>query len=168
MARPGRLRFAPSHRDKLAENNTADRGYAAMYGKEPAFQSEIKPVRKYAKRTETQREAPVLEQVIEAARAIPGVRVWRNARGLVDLAGGGKLKFGLGPNGSADVLGWKRIIITPAMVGKEIAVFVSIETKGGDTATRENQLKWCDLVQNEGGIALFARSAAEAEAILKR
>ena len=170
MSRPGRLRFAPSHREKLRAANASNSFYASMAGEKlaPELTNDIKPKRAYAKRPETQREAPVLAQVIEAARKIPGVHVWRNARGVVDLPSGGKLAFGVGPNGSADVLGWKRIIITPAMVGREIAVFVSIETKGGDTATRENQLKWCDLVQNEGGIALFARSAAEAEAILRR
>ena len=165
-----KLHFQPKLREVLERNNAEQRKLAILTGKPvpPEFLNDIKPKRAYAKRPETQREAPVLAQVIEAARKIPGVHVWRNARGVVDLPSGGKLAFGVGPNGSADVLGWKRITITPAMVGKEIAVFVSIETKGGDTATRENQLKWCDLVQNEGGIALFARSASEAEAILRR
>ncbi|EAM1616351.1 hypothetical protein EU642_22200 [Salmonella enterica] len=59
--------------------------------------------------------------------------------------------------GTADLNGWTTIEITPAMVGKKVAVFTSIETKrtqGGRTSPE--QMKWCDQVTNAGGIAFVA------------
>jgi hypothetical protein len=59
-------KFAPrkSLRDTLAENNAADRYYAAMHGKEPMVQSQIAPKRVYKKRTEDEdTEAAVIREV---------------------------------------------------------------------------------------------------------
>ena len=170
MARPGRLRFAPSHREKLRAANASNLFYASMAGEKlaPELTNDIKPKRAYTKREGRVAESSILDQVKDAARAIAGVRVWRNTRGTVDKVSGGKVKFGVGPNGAADLIGWKRITVTPAMVGSEIAVFVSIETKAADGDTADNQRRWHARVRDDGGITGFARSAAEAEAILRR
>jgi ribosomal protein S19 len=38
------------------------------------------------------------------------------------------VQFGL-CKGSADLIGWKRVTVTPEMVGSTVAVFTSIEVK---------------------------------------
>ena len=75
------------------------------------------------------------------------------------------LESGLRP-GSADWIGWVTVPVTPAMVGSDVAVFLSIESKrqaGGNR--RAAQQQWADAVLQAGGRAGFARSAAEALAI---
>lgn len=62
---------------------------------------------------------------------------------------------------SGDFIGWRRIIITPEMVGCVIAQFVSAETKRLDWAVNMNdshtaaQAAWANLVNRDGGCAFF-------------
>ena len=75
------------------------------------------------------------------------------------------LESGLRP-GSADWIGWVTTPVTPDMVGSEVALFLSIESKrqaGGVRGAAQQQ--WADAVLQAGGRAGFARSAAEALAI---
>lgn len=64
--------------------------------------------------------------------------------------------------GSADYIGFRRVVITQEMVGKTVAVFSSVETKvpksGRVTPVQQN---WCDMVNNSGGIGIIARSVEE-------
>ncbi len=57
----------------------------------------------------------------------------------------------------------KRIRITPDMVGREVAVFLSVETKTATGATRPEQKNWLSFVNDFGGIALIARSIEDAQ-----
>jgi len=69
--------------------------------------------------------------------------------------------------GACDLPGWTTVEVTPAMVGKRIAVFTSIETKrskGGKTS--EDQTNWCTQVDAAGGIAGIASSPEQAQAII--
>lgn len=64
---------------------------------------------------------------------------------------------------SGDLIGWRTIVITPDMVGKEVAVFVSRECKregwnySGDPHELA-QLNWANLVNRAGGDACFVAS----------
>lgn len=74
------------------------------------------------------------------------------------------IKYGLVP-GSSDLIGFKTVRITPEMVGKEVAVFVSLEVK---TPKRrlivpDPQIIWLNNVKNYGGIAEVVTSIEEAE-----
>jgi hypothetical protein len=71
--------------------------------------------------------------------------------------------FGLCP-GSADLIGWRAITVTPEHVGQTLAVFLSIEVKTDKGKPSTEQLRWQKVVQQHGGIAMIARSAEEAEA----
>jgi hypothetical protein len=64
--------------------------------------------------------------------------------------------------GSADLIGWESRQITPAMVGRTVAVFASVEVKALAGTARAGQLNWAKQVRAAGGIAGFARSEAEA------
>ena len=76
------------------------------------------------------------------------------------------MKFGLHA-GSADLIGWKTITITPHHVGREIAVFVSVEVKTPTGKVSPAQENWRLVVRQAGGIAVIARSPEEAQAALQ-
>jgi len=76
------------------------------------------------------------------------------------------VQFGLA-RGSADLIGWRTITITPEMVGQQLAVFTSIEVKTPTGRIRPEQQAWLDTVQTAGGIAGIARSIRDANEILR-
>lgn len=63
------------------------------------------------------------------------------------------IEFGL-CKGSGDGIGYDSIIVTQEMVGKPIAVFLSLETKANGKATKE-QIAWQKEITEAGGIALI-------------
>lgn len=98
-----------------------------------------------------------------------GVTLWRNNSGAFTNAETGQLvRFGLGNDSknlndsikSSDLIGWRPILITPAMVGKTIGQFVSRECKRPNwkwTGTERElaQRKWAQAVIAGGGDASF-------------
>jgi hypothetical protein len=128
---------------------------------------------------DARRETPILKR-IQIALSHGAVRLFRNN---VGLAWQGKclrvsamrliidsprvVHFGLA-EGSADLIGFKSVTITPEMVGTTIAQFVSIEVKrlrGGEY--RENQRAWAAMIEAHGGLSGVARSIKEATALLQ-
>jgi hypothetical protein len=99
-------------------------------------------------------------------------RLWRNNRGAGKLDNGSFVRWGLANDSkkigdvlkSGDLIGWRPVIITPGMVGKLIAQFVSVEVKSEDWTpppldTKDEaaaaQYRWAELVNREGGYAVF-------------
>jgi hypothetical protein len=99
-------------------------------------------------------------------------RLWRNQRGAGKLESGNYVRFGLANDSpalgkklkSGDYIGWRPVVITADMVGKVIAQFVSVEFKEEDWTppprdTKDEhaagQYNWADLVNREGGYAVF-------------
>jgi hypothetical protein len=96
----------------------------------------------------------------------PDLRLFRNQVGqLPDPRTGRPVQFGLA-RGSADLIGWRTVTITPDMVGQQIAVFTSIEVKTPTGRVRPEQQAWLAAVQGSGGIAGIARSVADASQII--
>jgi hypothetical protein len=90
------------------------------------------------------------------------LRLFRNQVGqLPDPRTGRPVQFGLA-RGSADLIGWKSVLITPEMVGQRVAVFTSIEVKTPTGRIKPVQRNWQSTVQDAGGIAGIARSIADA------
>ena len=75
------------------------------------------------------------------------------------------MSFGL-CKGSADLIGWRTVTVTPEMVGQQVAVFTSIEVKAASGRLRPEQRQWLDAVQAAGGIGGVARSVDDARALL--
>lgn len=88
-------------------------------------------------------------------------RVFRNQVGTYKLEDGRVLRSGLAV-GSADLIGWKTLTITPEMVGQQVAVFLSVEIKSATGKPSVDQLRWRDAVEKAGGIAIITRSADDA------
>jgi len=92
-------------------------------------------------------------------------RLFRNSVGVGMLRNGSYVRFGLA-KGSGDLIGWHSLIVTEEMVGKRIALFLSIEVKAPKGLTSKEQKIWEQIVNESGGIALVARSPEDVEKIL--
>jgi len=101
-----------------------------------------------------------IQQEIRLACSKGDCRLFRNNTGTLVDRNGRPVQFGL-CKGSADLIGWKRVTITPDMVGTTVAVFTSIEVKSATGRLRPEQQQWLDAVQAAGGIAAVARSVAD-------
>lgn len=124
------------------------------------------------------RESTIWKECLLALGKIPGVRIFRNnvgtgwvgkstrlKAGQTYVAAGGEvvihnarpLQAGLFV-GSGDGIGWRTVTITPDMVGKQFAQFVSLETKTSAGRIRPEQATWAKNVTESGGVAIIARS----------
>jgi hypothetical protein len=115
--------------------------------------------------TETEHE---IQQRIRLACAGPGqeARLWRNNVGRLIDAQGRLVTFGLCP-GSADLIGYVPVTITPEMVGMRLAVFAAVEVKRPGGRATSQQLQWLGAAQAAGGRAGIATSVDEAGLILR-
>ncbi len=109
----------------------------------------------------------LLQQEIRLALGkIPTLRLFRNQVGQLPHPKSGRyVQFGLA-KGSSDLIGFKKVKITPDMVGKEIAQFVSIEIKTNKGKPTQIQKNWLNYIHESGGISGVARSIKDALNIL--
>jgi hypothetical protein len=107
-------------------------------------------------------ETDLQQRIRLAVGTHPDARLFRNQVGqLPDPRTGRPVQFGLA-RGSADLIGWRTITVTPEMVGRRIAVFTSIEVKTTTGRLTPAQHAWLGVVRGAGGIAGVARSVADA------
>jgi len=112
-------------------------------------------------------ETTLQQQIRLALGSRTDLRLFRNNTGtLPDPRTGRPVQFGLA-RGSADLIGWRTITVTPEMVGHRIAVFTSIEIKLPNGRIRPEQHAWQRTVSAAGGIAGIARSIQDANEILR-
>ena len=112
-------------------------------------------------------ETQLQQQIRLALGTRPDARLFRNSVGsLPDPRTGRLVTFGLA-RGSADLIGWRSVVVTPDMVGRRLAVFCSIEIKTPTGRQRADQQAWLIAVQGAGGIAGVARSVEQAVALLE-
>lgn len=111
-------------------------------------------------------ETTIQQQIRLAVGTQPDTRLFRNQCGaLPDPRTGRLVTFGLA-RGSADLIGWRTITVTPEMIGTRLAVFTSIEVKTPTGRLRPEQQAWLGIVRGSGGIAGVARSVDDATTIL--
>ena len=102
--------------------------------------------------------------------ARPGIRLFNNPVGeawqghtvehtgqTITLLRPRRVVYGLCP-GSADIIGWKSVTITPDMVGTTIAQFIAPEVKTGTGRMRKGQPEFRAAVLRAGGLAGVVRS----------
>ena len=107
-------------------------------------------------------ETHLQQEIRLAVGTRPDLRLYRNNCGsLPDPRTGRLVTFGLA-RGSADLIGWRTITVTPDMVGTRLAVFCSIEVKTSTGRLTPQQRHWLDAVHRAGGIAGIARSVGDA------
>jgi len=124
-------------------------------------------------------ESQIQAEILRALGSRPDVRLFRNTCGtgwsgqhvsgagnVVTIGNARFIRYGLTP-GSADLIGWQAVTVTPEMVGRKLAAFTSIEVKAHATGRlTPEQDNWRRVVSSAGGAAGVARSVAEAAAIL--
>lgn len=92
------------------------------------------------------------------AKKIARVKVLINPR---------RVKFGLF-EGSGDLIGLRSVLITPEMVGRRIAQFMSVEAKAEGATTKkehlERQKAWATAIRHLGGIGVIAESVEDVPA----
>jgi hypothetical protein len=111
-------------------------------------------------------ETVIQQRIRLALGQVPGLRLFRNNCGsLPDPRTGRLVTFGLA-KGSADLVGWRTVTVTPDMVGKQIAMFVSMEIKTSTGRLSPPQRHWLQAVRADGGIAGVVRSEADAAALV--
>lgn len=119
------------------------------------------------RKTPGSEDAAQTDVQLEASRK--GLRLFRNNVGVLKDKNGRPVRYGLANHTqrmnevikSGDLIGFRPVEITPAMVGTTIGQFVSREIKPPGWhytgAGREKaQLAWCELVLSFGGDAAFA------------
>lgn len=106
-----------------------------------------------------------IQQQIRLACSTGDARLWRNNTGRLRDERGQLVTFGLCP-GSADLIGYTRVTITPEMVGQTVAVFAAVEVKAERGRPTEQQLAFLEHISSAGGRAGIARSVDDANRIL--
>lgn len=76
------------------------------------------------------------------------------------------MSFGVGSPGGSDLIGYRKVTVTPEMVGMEVPVFAAIEVKTPRGRATKHQEAFIEHIRNAGGIAGIARSVDEAQSIL--
>lgn len=115
-------------------------------------------------------ETTILQRIRLAIGRISSVKTFRNNCGqawmgkvirktadTVTIQNPRPVQFGLHP-GSADLIGWQTIQITPEHVGQKLAVFTSIEVKTDTGKVKPDQANWQRVVIDAGGRAFVVRS----------
>lgn len=114
-----------------------------------------------------------VQSVVRLEAPAKGVRLWRNNVGVLLDKSGRPVRYGLANDSrglneklkSADLIGWRRVLITPDMVGRLIAQVVSRECKPPDWRPaltgalfehEEAQRAWARIINEDGGDACFA------------
>jgi len=119
----------------------------------------------------TQSEGRVQSEIRLAAPGA-GFRLWRNNVGVLPNPDTGHpVRFGLANDSaplnkrlkSSDLIGWRKRVITPELVGATIAQFATIECKAetwrwSGSEREQAQQAWLSLVVSEGGVGFFANS----------
>lgn len=112
-------------------------------------------------------ETDIQQRIRLAVGTRSDLRLFRNQVGqLPDPRTGRPVQFGLA-RGSADLIGWRTITVTPEMVGQRLAVFTSIEVKTATGRLTPAQHAWLGAVHKAGGIAGVARSVADSLRIVE-
>lgn len=151
-----------SFRDTLRENNAADRFYAALAGKEPMFQSEIKESKPRAALLTPKPDAP-LEKDIQKA-----IIQALNLHPMVAFVG--RFNSGVAVNSDGNVARYTRFNTVKGfpdiheMLQGGCAFYIEVKRKGGKVS--DEQSEFLTMVKRNGGRAGVAYSVDDALSII--
>ncbi len=96
----------------------------------------------------------------------PEIKLWRNNVGQLEDRHGNVIRYGVCNPGGSDLIGLRSIVVEPADVGRQLAVFVALEAKMGTGRPSKHQENFIRVITHAGGFAGVAHSEEEAGAIL--
>lgn len=70
--------------------------------------------------------------------------------------------------GSSDLIGWTPVIVTPDMVGRQLAIFTAIEVKAPTGKLRTEQEEFLSAINRTGGRGHVVRSLEELDTVMGR
>lgn len=125
-----------------------------------------------------------VQEDVELAASSFFSRLLRNNSGALQNKLGAWVRYGLGNISkklnaklkSSDLIGWTTITITPAMVGKKVAIFTAIEVKPPTFKVtgnyKENSREWaqerfCSLVREHNGFGAIVNSREHYEITMR-
>ncbi len=91
------------------------------------------------------------------AAAKVGMTLFKNSKGVFFTHDGRRVTAGLIADGSSDLIGFKRVKITPPMVGTELAIFCAAEVKTATGSVRPEQKRFIEFIRSSGGIGAVVR-----------
>ncbi len=155
-------RVYPKRPSQRATRNQM-RGWDALAnGTTPEF--EATPSRK----TGTQKETSVVKAVQSLWTTLKRGVLYRNRRGMVQLATGAMMPIGLGPNGTGDTVGYTLVTITPAMTGRVMPIYTELEGKTAVGRLAPHQAARIDELRGVNAITGCVRGIDDAEAIYRQ
>lgn len=173
IRRYGNRQGRKTKREEILSNNAVHKFYAACSDNPRAqealakYTKEVPPPRAPRMPSGKPLEKAVNEAISDLVNGHDHVHLWRNNRGIA-LQGERVVRYGVGPNGASDWIGYRELLVTADMIGKSVAQFVAIEAKRPGEKPDERQQKFIDQVNKHGGIAGSATSREEADEILGR
>lgn len=115
-----------------------------------------------------QPEGYVNDEIAAARHDIGGLMLERNKRRLATPPGmSAPIMLGWLASGSSDWVGHYSLVVTPAMVGKRIAVPVYAEAKTGLGTLSDDQQKFHDAAVDAGAIAGVVRQGVDLKALIE-
>lgn len=124
--------------------------------------TDIKQARKRGKQKES-----LVNDAGKAWAKLKGGELRRNRQGLVEIRSGVKVPMGLG-TGTLDLVGPIPMRITPAMVGRTIAVYAELEAKTDEGVVAPHQQERVERLRDLGAISGVFRNVADCEVILAK
>lgn len=174
MGKPFRGR--PSRREIITANNAAQNFYAGASERPDAQESlgkllvVLPPKRERVVRPVDGKPAVPLESAVNdeihnAVKHRPQVKLWRNNRGVAQY-GNSTVVYGVGPRGASDWIGYIKETITQEMVGQTFARFVAVEAKRPGGRPDDDQQRFINQVLDDGGRAGCATCGDDAWQII--
>jgi hypothetical protein len=153
-----------SFKDTLRENDAAQRGWAAMYGKpvNPEWLNNVQDAKPRAARKASGEpsEAQILKAIMALLHRHPKVgRAWRQNSGTAQYESGGKTRYVRAntAKGMSDIMGILKD-------GRTLA----IEVKSAKGVVMAHQHEFLNSIAKAGGIAFVARSVDDVITRLER
>jgi len=112
------------------------------------------------------KEGSILKRVLLTCSR-GNTRLFRNNVGQYQDKAGNWIRYGVCNPGGSDLIGWQQVLIKPEHIGRTLAVFTAIEVKALHGKLTAEQTLFLNMVELAGGISGMARSAEEAERIVK-
>ena len=110
-------------------------------------------------------ESNVLKRILLKGSEL-GVILFRNNCGILPDRRGIPIKFGVGNPGGSDLIGYMSITVTPAMIGRKLAVFCALEVKDTGGKPTPEQINFVERARSAGAIAGIVYSPEEASNLL--
>lgn len=125
-------------------------------------------VMEVSRKTGPQKERLTNDAIAAWSRLHPELVIGRNKRRLATPPGmSAPIMLGLLLDGSSDWIGYRSVVVTPAMVGQRLAQFVALEAKTETGVASAEQKAFISAVNHAGGVAGVVRSADDAEELLR-